>query len=376
MEQENGRMEEEKGRMEEEKGITLRDVFNVIKKKIWIAVGAAAVFGIGAGLFTGLYYNTSREKYKLEVTLRYNDDYGFNAEELVKKENLSSIIVNNKAYGYLDDKLDKIVEEKWISVSSGKPTTENGITTTVCTFYGLADLFLDDNSALRFIQLIVQSATDDMKDVAKDNAHLNLNYYQDSVNYATKVRNLQDAQTYLLTRYTSLMATYGPSYKVKGRTLLDYNREATTTYSLEDWEKLLNEIEVVGYVSPEDTEGRTSLTAERDFLKQKSSLTEEEKSRLETVELILTEGYSDSFAERLNGIYEKVTGLADTFNEVYGQIYAENMAAKYDKDDFARSGGINNVISVIGGIIAGFAVVGCIICAVDMPKYLKQKERS
>ena len=48
-------MEQENGRMEEEKGITLRDVFNVIKKKIWIAVGAAAVFGIGAGLFTGLY---------------------------------------------------------------------------------------------------------------------------------------------------------------------------------------------------------------------------------------------------------------------------------------------------------------------------------
>lgn len=234
-------MEEE---IVEEGGITIGQIFRTIFSEKWLAlIIAVAITVIGT---IGLYFiGKRREVYSVSFVLQlpgedstssaqytYPDGSSFYYTDLVSPDNLKEVASRE---GFTGVNVDKIVKKGDISVSLAD--FSNGVVGLKYTINVKAKYFKSESAARCFIEELISLPIEHI-------GSMNINYdhsftdSKEAITYDEQLTLLKRQATYIQSKYTSLIKTYGEVVVKDGKTLSYYQTRLQTFLDRGDIERL------------------------------------------------------------------------------------------------------------------------------------------
>jgi hypothetical protein len=230
---------------------------------------------------------------------------------------------------------------------------------------------------------------------------------------------LQAQRSYILSLYDNLIDLYGDFYKINDKSLKDYRIALSKIFDSEDETEILNEINEKRYVydyerylSTADTRLQLldrqyqynqtrldELTALRNELisqygtganvevesynneivslfKQQKDIDESKDDINKTVEAIKNydKATVDAFNSKLDGYATQLEEQTSIFKQVNVAVYSDKTEVLYKSNKIEADGGLNIILAAVIGLVVGFILVSVVICIIDMPKYIKERD--
>lgn len=397
--------------MDEERGVSLGEIFKIIFKRIWWALGVTAAFILIAALAVQFWYNPNHKTYSVSFDLDYPDgDSGlypdgttFRIAEFVTLSTLTAIKESNEEFASID--LEKMIADDAIGIAAD--STGEYFTLTVSAKY-----FSSNAQAVDFIRTVVEYPVTKINRLVGNAAYsANLNAFNLAKTYDEQIAYLQAQMDYIDSLYADLIELYGQYYTVNGVSLGEYNLMLKNIFNEVDINLLNNELATNCYVKDEETfknnyeyniavltEEKTNneasiaaLKAERDEVERdfdafneaivdlvvrNSEIDIEIANLQKTYDLMGDENNiaaKVAFEEKLGQYVDKLTEATETFKQVRIAVYGEKTVVIFKSNRIEATGGVNVVVAAIAGAIVGFIVAGVVICIIDMPKFVRKR---
>lgn len=243
-----------------EKTLSFSDIWNVLKKKIWIILAVSAVAAIVAGLVVMFAVNKKSETYTASFEIDY-PDYSeeinpdgskFFFTDMLTDDVLSTAKQSDKLFSSVD--IDDLVVGKDIKISRSQVTDSSNKAIDGRYLYKIvisAKYFSNDELAGKYLEAVANAMLDEVKskiDGMSFDAYLktaqNLTSYSDKLSYFSKSR------TAILEKYDELIEKYGTFYTVniqnEKKSLADLRSEAEQN---DKYTLLSRQLSVGGYLS-------------------------------------------------------------------------------------------------------------------------------
>jgi hypothetical protein len=404
--------------MDEERGVSLREIFSIIFKRVWWLVGAMAACLVIFVLVVQFAYNPSKKTYSVNYNIEYPDSESgqypdgtaFRLSDVIKLSTLNSIIAGDDELKDIDVSAMTSADDISIAKVAATTTTEEYITITVKAKY-----FSSSEQVTKFIKAVAEYPISNINDQVETSEYSsNLTAFSSAKTYDEQITLLQSQVQYIDDMYADLIELYGQYYKVNGKSLLSYRlelnniisedditqlqSELATKYYTKDGEKYLTsaQIEIDGYNKQiaDNNKKIEALREERDKISGSQSDVEtfnqaivtlvtqnsELQLKIESIENKVAVINSDdktaqtAFEKKLNNYADSLQSATDTFKDVRIAVYGEKSVVIYNTNRIEADGGLNIILAAVIGVVVGFIVAAVIICAIDMPKYLKKRD--
>jgi hypothetical protein len=413
--------------MEEEKGVSIGEIFKVIFKRLWWVIGVTAAFLIIFVLVVQFVYNPSKETYSVSYefnypnseTNQYPDGTSFRRSDLISLATLQEIVSNGNGK-YSNVNIEDMVANDDIAINVVEPESTTSTEVTYYTVVVKAKYFNDSDQAKNFIKDIIEYPKNKInKMVAELEYSSNLTGYVNATIYSDKINYLQAQRSYILSLYDNLIDLYGDFYKINDKSLKDYRIALSKIFDSEDETEILNEINEKRYVydyerylSTADTRLQLldrqyqynqtrldELTALRNELisqygtganvevesynneivslfKQQKDIDESKDDINKTVEAIKNydKATVDAFNSKLDGYATQLEEQTSIFKQVNVAVYSDKTEVLYKSNKIEADGGLNIILAAVIGLVVGFILVSVVICIIDMPKYIKERD--
>ncbi len=404
-----------------EEGITVGELFRVIFRRVWILLGGTLACAALIVLVVALFVNGANKEYSMSYTLefpgyenlRYPDGSAFRYQSVVSLKNLERVKNSDEAFANMN--VSKMYEANAVVIEFHAPEVATNQTSGKYTITAKGSYFPSEETATRFLRKLAETPVDHIEEsVASANYKEALDEYSaEDASYENKIAFLAEQRDYLLSQYSALIVAYGESYRVENRTLKSYSATVSNAFSENLQETLLSTASAKGFVVNADAYRRyaaSRLTEIGALISDNSAvigalsnlasagneeaqyriakLTEEnakltrEKSKIEDTVTNLdnqseqTIREKEAFDAELQSCYDKLSAQAGEYRNVLQIVYGTESAVTFDKTKAETNGTTNLVVAAVAGVVIGFIATCIVICAVDLPAYLRKKRSS
>jgi hypothetical protein len=402
--------------MEEERGVSIGEIFKVIFKRVWWVVGAIAACALVLALLVQLWYNPSKQTYSVEFSIEYPDkDTGlypdgtaFRYQDIIELDTLNYVKSTSDSFSSIN--VEKMHSSDAIKIErTQEGTTENpqySYTLTVSVKY-----FSDSEQAQDFIRTLSAIPVTYINSSAKDVDYASiLDSYNTVTTYEQKIKLLDSQKEYLVERYNNFIELYGTTYKVEGKTLASYLAAVQSAYDDDETTNLTSELNNGGFIFDSDKMAEENAILEAEKANNKNILEELKKQFAElytsgtgaagadassldariayyternaTIDNILNaradENYkknNTAFANKLDAYKVALENQAASLKTVSIAIYSGQSKTIYTTNRISVDGGVNIIIAAVAGAVLGFIIAAIVICIIDMPKYIKARDK-
>lgn len=350
----------------EGKGTSFSDVFNVIKKKLWLVAVISVILAIVTGLVIMFGVNKKQETYTASFEIDYPDyKSGINPDgstfyyqDMINLTSLNAAKVKSEKFSSINT--GKLVSEKDISISRAEVLDGNKQVVPgryVYTVKVSANYFPGKKTAEEYLRAVADSAIETVKDKISG---LTYNVYvqatSSATSYADKINLLNSEKTAIVSRYDSLIARYNDIYTVEingaTKSLRELVQDVKFAFPSAKSNELLKELSLSGYTLNKDASESATILAE---IKNYLDLHYANVKKLDMYKDIISSGknipdsdkfysvISDivnsnvSYEQKLDDLYyelaflEKVTGTTINIPERYkSNADATALVARYD----------------------------------------------
>ncbi len=409
----------------EERGVSIAEIFKVIFKRVWWVIGVTAACLLIFVLIVQLWYNRQNQTYSVSYTIdfpgidegNYPDGTPFRYSAAVSLAVLNDIVDGNEQLSGID--VEDMVNSDSISISQNVESYESSSGTVVERSYTLTvgvKYFNSTDQAAAFLRAVSSYPVNRAREIVGNTAANGyLSIFDSASTFEAKIQALADQRDYLLGMYDEMISAMSGEYTTGGRTLTDYRAQVAETFSEND-ETYLNSVLTSGnYVLDYEQYSQTadaqikalqqqiddnqkridSLTALRNSLTDNGAtldaydtliaqLTDEntqlvqQQDKIEAVvEWINGESRDTDIADftaQLNSYRDALNNVTSTFRTVSESYYDAMCDISYASNVITAQGGLNIVLAALIGAVLGFIVVSIVICIIDMPKYIRQRD--
>jgi hypothetical protein len=408
--------------MEEERGISIGEIFKVIFRRVWWVVGAIAACMIIFVLVVQFYYNPNNKTYSTTFTIDYPDISSglypdgtlFRASDMIELSTLEAVQSLDDEFASID--VEKMSDRDDITIST--EYEENNSTTTISyTITAHVNYFEDAKQALKFLRSLSAVPVNYVKTSSEDIDYaLYLKSYDYATNFELRISLLNQEYNYITSTYSKFIELYGSGFSVKGKTLSNYITDLQTVYEGDRTSKLTSELNVGGYLYDLNKleEENALLEAQKANLENRlkeatnqfnalygdstnissfagtaldsniASFTDQIAIINNTLNARNATGNSDNaisfkdkndkFSQKLDEYKSKLEAQATILKEVSSSLYSTQSKTVYTSNQVKTSGGLNIILAAIIGAVVGFIIAGVVICIIDMPKFIRERD--
>lgn len=408
----------------EEDGLSLGELFRVIFNRKWfVLLGTIGITIIGV-LIIVLFFNKSKQIYVSEFTLnypgieegRYPNGTTFNYRDIVSLDNLNVVKKSKDTFGKIN--VEEMYEKNDITISQTIST--DGVAIVGEYSISVKQKYFSDSTVAKdfIIELVNVPISYAITSIQNMNYKTNLTNFNNAVAYDTQIDYLVAQRDLLILGYESIISRYSPSFAFEDKTLGEYLADINAYFSNNKINTLYTELETNGYVKNIDSyietielEIRALEIEQEDNNKMLAALKKEladlvaifGNSNTQTYEtfnerivdltirnieiereLIVLNRYKDDtgvsnkgtadFEEKLNQYYVDLSKFTDDYVDAISKIYVANSKVIFHNNSITlRDGGMNIAVGCALSMILGLLLSSCVVLAVDLPKYLKNR---
>ena len=315
--------------MEEEQGLTLSEIFRVILKRIWWALGAAALGLLVCVLIVNFLFNTKRTVYTLNYELIfpeseewvYPDGSAFKLSDVISQGNLEDVVKDEQLKG-IDVK--SMVQGDKISVveNKGAVTTTHGmgITITVSSAF-----FSGDEQASVFLKTVAASTQKTILNIVTNMDYgANLSVYASAESYDDVLRYFSLQKSFMADYYDLLISHTSETFMVNGKSLSAYKLQSESVFSDVQRSNLEKEIAANSFVinTPKYIESAADVInsyqieiakINKEIAMQKA---EREQVLLASDKIVTTDAYDKAIVS----LTSQVSALTNKIDEIYAVL--------------------------------------------------------
>ncbi len=408
----------------EENGVSIAEIFKVIFHRVWWVVGVTVAALIAGILIVQFWYNRTVQTYTISYTIDfpgildnvYPDGTIYRYSSVISPDVLNEIVEGDEQFSGID--VQDMVEDDGIQISTTTVYSDESDTTTATNYYSLtvsAKYFSSSTQAAAFMRAVAGYPVTKVNTIiAQTVNNTYLTIYGTATSFEAKIDALANQRDYLIEKYDELIENMSGEYVIEGKTLTEYRTEVADIFDENAQEEVTSILLANNYVLAYEQYADTA-EAKIDYLKKqiqtndaiiqalqeamKSGIYDLEpynaliaeytianaelKNQITEIENTLSwiEGESrdediESFTAVLDDYCDMLNTAVQTYKTV-SQIYYEEMCdVTYMANSITAEGGLNLALAAIVGAVIGFIAVCIIICIIDMPKYLKEREKS
>lgn len=405
-----------------EKGISVAEIFKVIFRRVWWVVGVTLAFLLAFVLVVQFWYNRENRVYTITYTIDfpgvedniYPDGSQFKYSTIVSEDTLKAIVDSDEELAGIDVEAMTANDDIQLSVTyvsadeSISGIEQNNYVLTVSAKY-----FVDNEQAVAFLRAVAGYPVEQAKQIAAAiDVAAYLSIFDSADSFETMINALVSQREYILSKYDEMIGTLSGEYTFNGSTLTGYRAELEQIFDSADQQKLYDILATEYYVLNAEefsTNAQAQIAAiekqiaanqakidalieqrensnsyyQEAFNTQIANLTTENielNLQIEDIYKSLAWIESDThdedlenFMSLLNGYRSELYEATQTFRIIYAD-YFENMCdVTYSANKIELEGGMNVVLAAVIGAIVGFVVVSIVICAIDLPAYLRAR---
>lgn len=409
----------------QEKGVSVSEIFKVIFRRVWWVIGITAAFMLIFVLIIQLWYNRENQTYSLTYTIDfpglqnnvYPDGTPFRYSSVVSEETLKTIVEGDSELAGTD--VETMVYEDDIQLVFTSVSAENSQSGVAESYYVLtvgAKYFADSEHAVAFLRAVAEYPVTRAQQIAADIAADGyLIIFDEATTFEAKIGALASQRDYILSKYDEMISALSGEYTLNGRTLTDYRAAAAAAFQSSD-EVYLNSLLATGHYvlnheqfsanaqaqindlekQIDDNLARIdALVEQRDnatnsgylesFNTQIANLTvanvnlqlqiEDIQASLDWINSPDRDNDIASFTARLNAYRSALLSATETFRTVYSDYFANMSDVTYSSNKIYAEGGINIILAAVIGAVIGFVLVSIAICIIDLPSYIRSRDR-
>lgn len=314
--------------MEEEQGLTLSDICRIVLKRIWWALGAAALGLLVCVLLVNFLFNTKNSVYTLNYELVfpeceqwvYPDGSAFKLSDVISQANLEDIVKDEQLKG-IDVKA--MVQSDSISVfeNEGAATTTHGIgvTLTVASWY-----FSSDGQASAFLKTVADSTERKILSIVSSVDYgANLSVYASAASYDDILRYFSLQKSFMSNYYNSLISQTSETFIVNGKSLSAYKLQSESVFSDVQRSNLEKEIaanclviDAVKYIESA-ADKISSYKIEIEKINKEIEMQKHEREQALSSDKIVT---TDAYDKAIVSLTSQVSALNNKIDEIYGVL--------------------------------------------------------
>lgn len=403
-----------------EDGITFGEIVRLVKKRIWIVLGAAVLVTLIAVLFSAFVLNERSTYYSKTFALaspaastgQYADGTPYYYRDIVSERALTAAKASDERFADVD--VEAMLAGDGISVYVSPDAEANTLYLGEYTIRLKKQYFADADEAQAFISAVVDQAVQSIKANAYDlDYSVNESTYR-AASLEERLSMLKLLRSTLIEGYDAWIEQYSSAYSVQvgdvGRTLGNYRADVSVILGTSLQNSLSQECENNGYGRIVLGMDVTEATVEAAVKTRRASLKEEYTLNLGIIQSFTgqTDGGAEggttladyivrnatiasqignyatsetddgksgtltsvnvtNFARTLNEQYQALSAAALTLKNVTTAIYAENTWATYTSRSLTVEGDVNLVLTGFAAFIVSFLLASVIVCMVDYP---------
>lgn len=422
---------------EEREGLSFREIFRIIKKRVWAVLGAAAAGALIVVLVLAFAFNPAARSYSMQFTLvfptrgeaLYPDGSPFFYQDYASVDFLTAAKNADESLSRID--VSTLSGEDDITVTEAARTDNTPAGQYTYTIHAKSSYFSSARQAETFIRALANVPVLRMKAAAAEVSFCLEEEVFKAAPFEERLLLLEDVKETLLAQYDAWIESYSETYRVTlagqapGR-LKDFRASVIALYGESVQRELENELDFGGYysgnlaaytaqlrleyaqneaeivrlkeaLSSTRSYARANVAAETQLPDIVVTLPEDTKYDLSErlAELItrnnridhwinvsgtvqnptLTEENVANYALRLKAEYDKLAVAAETLTKVTTAIY-NGMSVRFAEQTVTTEGGISLAIGGIGGLVLGFAIAAVVVCSIELSKKGKREEGS
>lgn len=421
----------------EERSISLSELVKIIFKRVWWVVGVTLAVMLVFIFAVQFWLNRQNQTYTVNYTLEfpgiedsaYPDGSTVRFSSVVSRSTLEEIVATNPSLSGIDvgamvDSDDIEFTQSVVPAdSSASGVAERHFTITVAVRY-----FTSTEQAAVFLRAVANYPLNRAVQIANALTHdSSLTVYDSSDTFEDKISALIAQREYLVGMYDEMIAQTSGEYTVGGRTLADYRTQASLLFQSMDEEYLNSLVATSNYVlnytkfKEEYSAREANLT--RQIEENQALIAAQEESRDALIELVgngqissadlspyneliarytaenvtlqnqldslrttmeWIESAGDDTAaldadiatilDNIDSYRDLLSGATEIFKSVYQSYYADMCDVTFASNIISAEGGMNIILAAVIGAIIGFVAVSVVICIIDLPKYIKERE--
>lgn len=311
--------------MEDEQGLTFREICRVVLKRIWWALGAAALGLLVCVLLVNFLFNAKKCYYSLNYEIvfpqseqgLYPDGSVFKLSDIISQDNLENAVKDEQLKG-IDVK--SMVQKDKITVleNKGAATTTHGIgvTLTVASSY-----FKGDEQAAAFLKTVAASTEEKILSIVSNVDYgANLSVYASAASYEDILRYFSLQKSFMSDYYNSLILQTSGNFTVNGKSLSAYKLQSESVFSDDQKSNLEKEIAAKCLVidTPKFIESAadkiSSYLIEIAKINKEIEMQKEERKQALSGDKIVT---TDAYDKAIVSLTSKVSALTNEIDEIY-----------------------------------------------------------
>ncbi len=387
---------------EEKKEVTVGGIFHIIRKRIWLVLGATILITVAAVLLIEFIINPMSTTYSmdfryvfpLQESKSYPDGTPFFYQEIVTPAALKDAAATKDEFAGID--IDGMSRRGGIEVEAETITVqETEVYTGRYTLKVDASYFENKEQAEGFLRAVAEGPVREMQRMADGMSYTTVESTFQNAPFEDRLLLLSELKERLLGKYDEWISCYSENYNVKTagedgaeivRPLKDYRDDVVVLYGESVQRELRNELESGGYYFGD-------LEAYKAQLKKEYERNETEKTAIgnplngrwtelntrnlqidewinasETPgrEPTLTEASVAAYADRLSAEFEKLQEQAEVLADVTAAIYQNGAFARFYTEDAVSGGGIGLAMGGVCSLVIAFLAACCIAYALEM----------
>ncbi len=407
---------------EKEEGMTLGEVWQVLKHRIWYILGATVLFTVAAVLLLEFVVNPLRATYSMKFDLVfpteedvYPDGSPFFYQDIVSSKFLSEA----KGSGNFSNvNTEKMLKNGDIEIEPDSVVVE-GITEYTGSYSVTvqAAYFRSEDQAEEFIKALAQVSVETVREEAKMVDYASDKNVFGSAPFEERLSMLSSERATILSTYDKWIDIYSETYSVRitgengpvVRRLKDFRDSAAALFGESVKSGLEDELEFGGYfagdlgeytarlkreyqqneaeiarikeilsVSPVSLAlngAETSPIAGTDLSQRLAELINR-NNRIdhwvnasgEVSSPTLTEENVEAFAARLDEEFDKLNTEASLLTDVIAAIYGRGMSVRFDSQKVTSSGDIGTIVGALVCFLGGLIAASVIVYFIDTNK--------
>ena len=418
---------------EEERGISVSEIFKVIFKRVWWVIGITAAVMLMFVLVVQFWYNRNAQTYTVTYSLdfpgiednSYPDGTTVRYNSIVSVSTLSEIVAGNEALSGVN--VNEMVENDDIEFSQSVVAAEDSVSGVAERYFTLTvsvKYFSGADQAKTFLRAVANYPVSHAIAIANGLLHDSyLTVYNTADTFEDKLIALSSQYDYLLESYDELIESTSGEYAVDGKTLSEYRSQAALSFQNIDREYLDSIVATTPYVynyekfrieyEPRKNKIEEEMTIYQALIDAQVEQRNEaiaagasssgDLAAFNTRIALYTQEYvelereladlnktndwivaADGDTQKLDSDVNSILNIIDRYREelvaqtevlknVYRSSFSEMCNVSFGSNIIEADGGINIILAAVIGIVIGFVLVSIVICVVDLPKYIRER---
>lgn len=319
----------------EGRNASLTDIFNVVKKKLWIIALVSVIVAIVTGLVVMFGVNKKQEKYTASFEIDYPDyKSGINPDGttffyqgIISLDTLNAAKAKSESFAGIN--VEKLVKDEAITIQRSEVMNSKDQIISGRYAYIVsvpANRFPGEKVAKEFLKAVTESALSKVKD--KLDA-LTYNDYvlaaESAASYEGKINLYNSEKSAIISKYNNLISKYTDFYVVEingvSKSLRELLQDVNNAFPYDKSNELSKELSLNGYTLNKDSsESATILASIKNYL----DLHYTNVKKLDMYKDIISSGSnvpdSDKFYTVISEIVNENVGYEQKLDDLYNKL--------------------------------------------------------